>query len=80
MFDAKIQQIIDTVSEKVDDKLYERVLDLKDYMNSYMQSVGLFGRRLEDMSKQMKIAVGISLGLSVADTILLFAILIKMGR
>ena len=80
MFDAKIQQIIDTVSEKVDDKIYDRVLDLKDWMNSYMQGVGLFGRRIEDMSKQMKIAVGISLGLSVADTILLFAILVKLGR
>lgn len=80
MFDAKIQQIVDMVSEKIGGEVDERVTDIKDTLNAYLQSVGLFGRRIEDMSKQMKIAVGISLGLSVADTILLFAILVKLGR
>lgn len=37
-------------------------------------------RKIDDLSSQMKIVIGVSLGLSVAETILLFAILKKLGR
>lgn len=69
MFDKKIDDIV----EKFGDKLTDKTDELKDIM-------GVWAEQVDNMSKQMKIAIGVSLGLSIADTILLFAILVKLGR
>ena len=73
MFDAKIQQIVDKFGEKVDGSVYDITIILQRIVGKWEEEFG-------HMSKQMKIAIGVSLGLSVADTILLFAILVKLGR
>ena len=69
MFDAKIQQIADIFGDKLTDKTDE----IKDIFSNWSD-------QFDGMSRQMKIAIGVSLGLSIADTILLFAILVKLGR
>ena len=69
MFDAKIQQLADKLGEQLDDKFQFLCETMSDWTVE-----------VEHMSRNMKIAIGISLGLSVADTILLFAILMKLRR
>jgi len=69
MFDAKIQQIVDKFGITVDEKL-----------DIFYDMIDEWTDRYEDLSFKMKIVIGVSLGLSVADTILLFAILVKLGR
>lgn len=73
MFDAKIQQIVDKFSDTVDEKMNVLYDVLGDTANRWSE-------RYEDLSWKMKIAIGVSLGLSIADTILLFVICKRVGR
>lgn len=69
MFEAKIQQIVDMFGAKVDDKVDQIEVILDEWAG-----------RFDSLSRQAKLAIGVSLGLSIADTILLFAILMRLGR
>lgn len=73
MFDAKIQQIVDKFGETVDEKMTVMYDVLGD-------TVDRWSERYESLTWNMKVVIGISLGLSITDTILLFAILKKLGR
>ena len=57
---------------------------INDIVDKFGTKVGAatdeLNRKIDDLSSQMRIVIGISLGLSVAETILLFAILKKLGR
>ena len=80
MFDAKIQQVVDIFSKTMDDKIDVVEAKLDGRIEAIFDIIEGFKGDLDKMSKQTKIAIGISLGLSIADTILLFAILVKLGR
>lgn len=69
MFEAKIQQIVDMFGAKVDDKVDQIEVIFDEWAGQF-----------DSLSRQAKIVIGVSLGLSVIDTILLFAILMRLGR
>lgn len=73
MFDAKIQQIVEQVTRSFGNKLDDKILEVESIFDEW---AGQF----DSLSRQAKIAIGVSLGLSIADTILLFAILMRLGR
>lgn len=73
MIDAKIQQVVEQISEAFGEKLDKKIDHVEFIFETWE---GEFNK----LSKQAKIAIGVSLGLSIADTILLFAILMKLGR
>ena len=73
MFDAKIQQVVDKFGDTVDEKMTVLYDVLGDTANRWSE-------RYESLTWNMKVVIGRSLGLSIADTILLFAILKKLGR
>lgn len=80
MFDKKIQEIADIFGNKLDDTskdIMEYIYRVSDYTKILMDDCK---DELSKMSKEAKIAMGISIGLSAVDTILLFAILKKLGR
>lgn len=80
MFDAKIQQVVDMFGKAMDEKIDVVEYKLDGKIEAIFHVIDAFKDDLNKMSRQTKIAIGISLGLSIADTILLFAILVKLGR
>lgn len=86
MFDAKIDTIVDKLADRFGQIADDAVAQVREeahdmsylYIDQAMIKLKKAERELEDLSYQMKIVIGISLGLSVADTILLFSILKKM--
>ena len=79
MFDDKIEKVTDKIVNKVRTAIREEVSNCE-YI--YIEPLNMKLKKIEsefdDLSYKMKIVIGISLGLSLADTILLFAILKKM--
>ena len=73
MFDAKIQQIVEQVTGSFGSKLDDKILEVESIFDEWAE-------QFDSLSRQAKIAIGVSLGLSIADTILLFAILMRLGR
>lgn len=61
-----LEKTIDSVVDRFGNKVAEATNDLN--------------RKIDDLSSQIKIVIGVSLSLSVTETILLFAILKKLGK
>ena len=61
-----LEETIDSIVDRFGNKVSEATNDLN--------------RKIDDLSSQMKIVIGVSLSLSVTETILLFAILKKLGK
>lgn len=72
MFDAKIDMIINRFSQEVS--------RMAGQVSGKVEAVGdTWTDKFEALSTEVKMAIAISLGLSLVDTILLFAILKKLG-
>ena len=71
MLDAKIQMIVDRFGDCMGAKVSSLKEDIHTTTDSLMEE-------FDKMSRYMKLAVAVSLGLSIADTVLLFAILKKI--
>ena len=86
MFDKKIDDVINKMGDKLeaakDDAVAQAIKEAHDmtylYIEPMMKKLKQMEREVDELSNKMKIVIGISLGLSLADTILLFAILKKM--
>lgn len=72
MFDAKIDSIVAKFSDKVN-----ATSDI--FTDKLKMTADELSERFDELSSQMKVVIAVSLGLSVIDTILLFAILKKLG-
>lgn len=72
MFDSKIDAIVNKFSDKVSE-----TSDV--FSEKLKMTTAEIIERFDSFSYQMKIVVAVSLGLSVVDTILLFAIMKKLG-
>ena len=82
MFDKKVDDILAKATERFRGEAVEIKYDVNMKV-SEIQAIMLkekrdVNKRLDELSYKMKIVIGISLGLSLADTILLFAILKKL--
>lgn len=79
MFDDKIEKVTDKIVNKVRTAIREEVYNCEYiYIKPLNMKLKKIENEFDDLSYKMKIVIGISLGLSLADTILLFAILKKM--
>ena len=72
MFDATIDRAVDKFGAKLDGATNAFQEQLHITVEDVME-------RFDDLSYQMKIVIAASIGLSIVDTALLFAILKKLG-